>query len=94
MSLVWCQRLVKGNHMRRDDKQAEWNNPRRAGEYASQPVTFGPFNRFQACAVHTRFETVSWFVWDAETPDEDRKPTIVAQEPTLHAAMRAARRAV
>lgn len=44
------------------------NNPARAGEKASTYRIFGNFSRYAVYAVHTRFETVQWFVVDAEAP--------------------------
>ena len=45
------------------------NDPSRPGTLASDKRAFGPFNRYRIAAVHTRFDAVSWFVWDAETPE-------------------------
>jgi len=65
----------------------EPNNPARAGCLASRPFNHGPFGRYRIAAVHTRFDAVEWFVWDAETPDEDGYATVVRQEPTKEAAL-------
>lgn len=42
------------------------NNHEKAGQKASQKLTFGPFSRYAVYAVHTRFNNVMWFVEDAE----------------------------
>lgn len=66
------------------------NSPKHAGQFASQPVYFGPFYAFKLAAVHTRFEKVQWFLWNAEKPNEEGFATVVAQEPTaLGAAAKA-----
>lgn len=55
------------------------NDPAQAGRLASRKVTFGDLSRFAVAAVHTRFEAVQWFVWDADCPDEDGAPTVIRQ---------------
>ena len=42
------------------------NIPARKGQLAA-PKQFGPDHRFSVAPVHTRFDAVEWFVWDAET---------------------------
>lgn len=42
----------------------EANDPARAGQLASEKEVFG--GRYAVAAVHTRFDRVQWFVWDAE----------------------------
>ena len=51
---------------------AEANNPARAGQNASygQKLIFGYRARYAVYAVHTRFDSVAWFVEDAEQEDE------------------------
>lgn len=45
------------------------NNPALAGKLVSTKALFGADSRYAVGAVHTRFDAVEWFVWDAETPD-------------------------
>ena len=63
------------------------NDPARAGQLASRKTLFGERRRYAVAAVHTRFEAVTYFVWDAERPDEDGRPTIVRQESSLKDAV-------
>jgi len=42
------------------------NDPTKAGCLAGRKETFGPLNRYAVAPVHTRFDAVEWFVWDAE----------------------------
>ena len=58
------------------------NNSRLAGRLATTKRRFGEAGRYAVAAVHTRFEAVEWFVWDAETPDHDGFATVVRQEAT------------
>ena len=55
------------------------NDPRLAGQVAGKGSLFGPFSRFKVFPIHTRFESVNWFVTDVETLDEDGLPCVVAQ---------------
>jgi len=64
------------------------NDHRRPGQLATRKETFGDDSRFAVAAVHTRFDAVQWFVWDAETVDhETGLLAIVAQAPTKEAAV-------
>lgn len=64
------------------------NNPALAGQLASRRVSFGTFSRFAVAAVHTRFDAVSFFVWDAERADElTGLPAVVRQADSLEAAI-------
>ena len=47
------------------------NQPKHAGRQASNVVYFGRHDRYAVCAVHTRFEHVSWFVYDRTKPEWD-----------------------
>ena len=59
-----------------------------AGRLATCKLLFGPHSRYAVAAVHTRFDAVEWFVWDAETIDyQSRSPGVIRQEPTLHKAI-------
>lgn len=44
------------------------NDPARAGQLASRKLIFGDLSRYAVAAVHTRFDAVQWFVWDAASP--------------------------
>lgn len=55
----------------------EPNDPSRRGQLAGQPVRFGAFRRFRIEPVHTRFDSVSWFGYDAERSEEDGSPLCV-----------------
>lgn len=64
------------------------NDPAKAGQLASRKVSFGDLSRFAVAAVHTRFDAVSWFVWDAEqTDDVTGGPAIVWQAATFAEAV-------
>ena len=64
------------------------NNPNLAGQLASKKVLFGGYSRFAIAPVHTRFDAVEWFVWDAEhalsTMD---RAEVIRQAATLEEAM-------
>ena len=56
------------------------NNPAIAGELATEKQTFGDCSRYAVAAVHTRFDAVSWFVWDANQTDEiTGEPLVIRQ---------------
>lgn len=64
------------------------NDPRRKGELASRKQLFGERSRYAVAPLHTRFDAVTWFVWDAEGPEaEYGKPQIIRQEDTLEKAI-------
>ena len=64
------------------------NYPEQAGNPAGPQELFGDHSRFAVYPVHTRFDTVDWFVTDAETVDPvTGDPLIIRQEPTKEAAM-------
>jgi hypothetical protein len=64
------------------------NNPNLAGQLASKKVLFGGYSRFAIAPVHTRFDDVEWFVWDANHIDPLTKlPSVIAQEPTKEQAL-------
>jgi hypothetical protein len=64
------------------------NNPRLAGEIAGKRELVGRFNRYAVAPVHTRFDAVEWFVWDAEQQDDAGLPLVVRQADTREAAVR------
>lgn len=64
------------------------NAPHLAGSPASNKESFGEFSRYAVMAVHTRFDAVQWFVFDAETTDElTGLPAVIRQEDTLESAV-------
>jgi len=67
--------------------QALINKKNMAGKLATDTVLFGECSRYAMYAVHTRFENVMWFISDAETPNEDGLPTVIAQENTFSATL-------
>jgi hypothetical protein len=57
------------------------NDPTRKGQLAAPKRLFGDHSRYAVAPVHTRFEAVEWFVWDAGTytaPD-DPTPAVIRQ---------------
>lgn len=64
------------------------NDPRKAGQLASRKAFFGDYHRFAIAAVHTRFDDVEWFVWDAEDPASTLDHAeVVRQSPTITEAL-------
>ncbi|CAB4166436.1 hypothetical protein UFOVP838_28 [uncultured Caudovirales phage] len=45
------------------------NNPKLAGQLAAKKELFGGHSRYAVAPIHTRFDAVEWFVWDAEQID-------------------------
>lgn len=64
------------------------NNPAKKGQLASRKLIFGDCSRYAVAAIHTRFEAVEWFVWDAEQLDAHGFPEVIRQEPTLDEALK------
>ena len=58
------------------------NSPSQAGRLASSKRCFGINSRYAIAAVHTRFDDVEWFVWDADLTDDLGMPAVVAQAAT------------
>jgi len=56
------------------------NNKRLAGQLAGKKEFFGKHNRFAIAPVHTRFDKVDWFCWDAEKLDEFGLPEVIGQK--------------
>ena len=64
------------------------NIPHLAGQVAGKKEFFGPFNRYALFPVHTRFESVSWVVEDAEDQDlVTGLPKVILQENTRKDAL-------
>lgn len=64
------------------------NNPKTKGALAGKRLFFGSFDRYAVAPVHTRFDAVTWFVWDAEVIDEvTENPAVIRQEDSFEAAI-------
>lgn len=64
------------------------NNPLRAGELAAKRQFFGGYSRYAIAPVHTRFDDVEWFVWDAEVVDPvTGYSSVIRQSQTKEEAM-------
>lgn len=63
------------------------NDPMRQGSRASHQLAFGKWSRYRVGALHTRFDRVTWFVWDAEKLDENGQPDVIRQADTLAEAV-------
>lgn len=64
------------------------NNPKLAGQLAAKKELFGGHSRYAIAPIHTRFDAVEWFVWDAEQIDPaTNKPDVIRQAPTKTEAL-------
>ena len=63
------------------------NARRKAGQLATKQVLYGENDRDAVAPVHTRFDHVQWFVWDAEKPLPDGGLTACRQVATLDEAI-------
>jgi hypothetical protein len=63
------------------------NNPSKKGSLAGAKILFGEYSRYAVAPIHTRFDDVEWFVWDAHKLDENGTPEVIRQEPTFEAAV-------
>lgn len=65
------------------------NNPELRGSPAARKQRFGENGRYAVAPVHTRFDAVEWFVWDAEHPLSDiNHAEVIRQAATLEEALR------
>jgi hypothetical protein len=66
------------------------NNPAKRGQLAARKRLFGPYSRYAVAPIHTRFDAVEWFVWDAEHKwiDASGRPGVIRQAATLDEALR------
>lgn len=62
------------------------NDPAKAGQLAARKRLFGDCSRYAVAPIHTRFDAVQWFVWDAEHIDDGR-PGVIRQADTLENAV-------
>jgi hypothetical protein len=59
------------------------NDPSRNGQLAARKRLFGEWNRYAVAPVHTRFDAVEWFVWDAYREEHDGHfPAVIRQAAT------------
>ena len=64
------------------------NDPARKGELAARKRLFGDFGRYAVAPVHTRFDAVEWFVWDAMHPlSTNSRAEVIRQAPTEEEAI-------
>jgi hypothetical protein len=63
------------------------NDPTRKGELAAPKRIFGDRSRYAVAPIHTRFQAVQWFVWDADITDADGRPEVIRQENSEAAAV-------
>lgn len=65
------------------------NNPSLKGSLAAPKQRFGEAGRYAAAPIHTRFDEVEWFVWDAEHPASNMsRAEVIRQAATLEEALR------
>lgn len=65
------------------------NNPALRGSLAAKKQRFGEGGRYAVAPVHTRFDAVEWFVWDAEHPLSSlNHAEVIRQADTLEEALR------
>lgn len=65
------------------------NNAALKGQPAARKQFFGPRSRYAVAPVHTRFDMLEWFVWDAEHPLSDlNHAEVIRQAETLEEALR------
>ena len=64
------------------------NDPSRAGALAASKELFGRCSRYAIAPVHSRFDEVRWFVWDAELPDAHGLASIIRNTETRAEALR------
>ena len=64
------------------------NNPALKGQPAARKQFFGHCSRFAVAPVHTRFDAVEWFVWDASLATDGELAPVICQAATLEEAVR------
>ena len=55
---------------------------------AARKQFFGQSSRFAVAPVHTRFDAVEWFVWDASLTMDNELTPVIRQASTLEKAVR------
>lgn len=65
------------------------NNPALAGQPAKKKEFFGDHSRYAIAPVHTRFDAVEWFVWDAMHANSNlSRAEVIRQAATREDAVR------
>lgn len=60
------------------------NDPARKGQIAAPKKLFGQRNRYAVAPIYSRFDSVGFFVWDAETQDmTQEKDPIMGYPPAV-----------
>jgi len=71
--------------------RVEANDPARAGRQASERAAlFGPhdrYNRYDLCALHTRFDSIAFIVRDRDDLDECGLPRVIRQSESAELAL-------
>lgn len=64
------------------------NNPSLKGQPAARKQFFGPRSRYAVAPIHTRFDALEWFVWDAEHELSDMsRAEVIRQAASLDEAL-------
>lgn len=64
------------------------NDATRRGQLAAPKQFFGDYRRYAVAPVHTRFDALEWFVWDAEHALSDlNHAEVIRQAPSLEEAV-------
>jgi len=64
------------------------NDSSKRGELAAPKVLFGEYSRYAIAPIHTRFGSIVWFVWDAETAyDGLNAAEVIRQENSFEEAV-------
>lgn len=65
------------------------NDPALKGQPAARKQFFGPRGRYAVAPVHTRFDALEWFVWDAEHElSSMTRAEVIRQAATLEEALK------
>lgn len=64
------------------------NDPSKKGQLAARKQFFGASRRYAVAPIHTRFDVLEWFVWDAEHELSDMtRAEVIRQTSTLEEAL-------
>lgn len=64
------------------------NDPSKKGQLAARKQFFGACRRYAVAPIHTRFDALEWFVWDAEHELSDMNHAeVIRQAATLDEAL-------
>jgi hypothetical protein len=63
------------------------NDPSKKGQLAARKQFFGEYRRYAVAPIHTRFDAVEWFVWDAAQAADGELAPVIRQEATLAEAV-------